>query len=153
MWDHRDDQLYAVELLAGKAWTQSINYKTAAGSFCYNDEESCATYGRLYTYAAAKQACPAGWHLPTRSEVAEVSATLVLSYGGRMKDATYDYKDLMGFLWTSTSVALDGDYPNCNSAPCQLGYVEKALSYDSSNEKKFQLDSQSKGFSVRCVQD
>jgi uncharacterized protein (TIGR02145 family) len=29
---------------------------------------TCAKYGRLYTWAAAKKACPSGWHLPTRDE-------------------------------------------------------------------------------------
>ena len=39
------------------------------GSFCYdNDPENCKKYGRLYTWEAAKKACPKGWHLPSDAE-------------------------------------------------------------------------------------
>jgi uncharacterized protein (TIGR02145 family) len=39
------------------------------GSCCYdNDEANCQKYGRLYKWKAAKKACPAGWHLPSREE-------------------------------------------------------------------------------------
>jgi len=44
-----------------------------AGEDCWaydNDESNVATYGRLYTWEAAKSACPLvdGWHLPTDRE-------------------------------------------------------------------------------------
>jgi uncharacterized protein (TIGR02145 family) len=36
---------------------------------CYGNEESnCEIYGRLYNWATAKEACPAGWHLPNNDE-------------------------------------------------------------------------------------
>jgi uncharacterized protein (TIGR02145 family) len=47
---------------------QNLNYKTDS-SYCYGDSvENCAKYGRLYTWKAAKDACPAGFHLPTQLE-------------------------------------------------------------------------------------
>ncbi len=48
--------------------------KTAVGqniqeAYVYNDDNSNSTsYGRLYTWIAAVQATPSGWHLPTKEE-------------------------------------------------------------------------------------
>jgi len=50
----------------GKTWmTENVN-RTTDNSGCYLD--SCAKYGRVYTWNAAKIVCPSGWHLPTRDE-------------------------------------------------------------------------------------
>jgi len=53
----------------GKTWmTENLNCKVA-GSECYDKKESyCNTYGRLYTWEAAKEACSGGWHLPSDAE-------------------------------------------------------------------------------------
>ena len=37
-------------------------------AYCYYDNNSSSEYGALYTYAAALNACPDGWHLPTDDE-------------------------------------------------------------------------------------
>jgi uncharacterized protein (TIGR02145 family) len=64
---------------------KNLNIQTA-DSWCYGEggeayvdgewktlssseiQSNCNKYGRLYTWAAAKSACPSGWHLPTRDE-------------------------------------------------------------------------------------
>ncbi len=53
----------------GKTWmTENLNCKVA-DSECYDKNESnCNTYGRLYTWEAAKKACSGGWHLPSDDE-------------------------------------------------------------------------------------
>lgn len=44
---------------------KNFNYRTE-DSFCYDeDEANCETYGRLYTWEAAMNACPDGWRLPS----------------------------------------------------------------------------------------
>jgi len=68
--DARDGQSYTWKKMKdGKKWmTQNLNYEIS-DSYCYDDEESnCAQYGRLYIWAAAKKACPKGWHLPSDDE-------------------------------------------------------------------------------------
>jgi len=64
----------------GKTWmTENLNCKVA-GSECYDKNESnCNTYGRLYTWEAAKKACSGGWHLPSDDEW----DALVTSVGGK----------------------------------------------------------------------
>jgi uncharacterized protein (TIGR02145 family) len=55
--------------LGGKKWMKkNLNVQTA-GSYCYeNSPDSCAKYGRLYTWEAAMTACPSGWHLPSSAD-------------------------------------------------------------------------------------
>jgi uncharacterized protein (TIGR02145 family) len=55
--------------LGGKKWMKkNLNVQTE-NSWCYdNSPDSCAKYGRLYTWEAAKSACPVGWHLPSDAE-------------------------------------------------------------------------------------
>lgn len=48
--------------------TQNLNYE-AEESKCKSDTDAnCQLYGRLYTWNAAKNVCPNGWHLPSDEE-------------------------------------------------------------------------------------
>ena len=64
--DPRDKQKYRTIKVGSRLWlADNLNYKMD-GSFCYKDDESqCMAYGRLYTWDAAVNACPQGFHLPT----------------------------------------------------------------------------------------
>ena len=72
--------------LVNQTWmVQNLNYKTATGSRCFEDLESnCNAGGRLYTYEAAKNACPSGWHLPTVQEWENL-----IMYAGGGNNLTY----------------------------------------------------------------
>ncbi|GBU20174.1 hypothetical protein R80B4_00049 [Fibrobacteres bacterium R8-0-B4] len=62
---------YESVTIGGKKWMKkNLNIETTTGSWCYeNSPDSCAKYGRLYTWEAAKAACQlVGWRLPTRAE-------------------------------------------------------------------------------------
>jgi len=76
--DARDGKVYKfvtidIELEGGitiqRTWmAENLNYVTE-DSYCYRDESAyCEVYGRLYTFDAAVNACPEGWHLPSIEE-------------------------------------------------------------------------------------
>ena len=92
--DSRDGQAYKVTTIGSQIWmAENLNYKVD-GSRCYGDSiENCTKYGRYYTWEAALEACPQGWHLPNEREwntLLDIAATDLQSTTGWAKD-NYEY--------------------------------------------------------------
>ena len=151
-----------------------MNYETT-NSYCYdNDPANCTKYGRLYTWSAAKVACPTGWHLPTKAEFKTLIDAVVLhGEGGKLLKSTSGWNkgdndidgngiDVYGFSALpagerdGSSFIKSGDYAAFWSATETNEYRSSFayLTYDSdyASQGDFALKDEN-GFSVRCVKD
>ena len=107
--DSRDQEVYKWVKIGDQVWmAENLAFKTATGSWAYNNEESnVAIYGRLYDWATAKTACPPGWHLPTDAEWDNLSG-FVSEQKGPYNKSDY-YWENVGKHLKSTGTIEDND--------------------------------------------
>ena len=129
--DPRDGQTYKTVELLGKTWlAENLNYDIGEGcGFYNNDPKNGEKYGRLYTWEAARRACPPGWRLPRLEEIdalidyygSEAAAYKGLIEGGRSgfnallggiryADGSFRHFGVDGFYWSATGRGGDKAY-------------------------------------------
>lgn len=108
--DPRDGEVYCTTTIGSQRWLAQNLRHNQSGAFV-NPKFDQAD-GRLYTHAAALQACPPGWHLPTDAEWQQLEASLGLTTaqqqatGYRGSDQGTRLKNGSG--WDTDSTALQG---------------------------------------------
>lgn len=174
--DERDGQTYKTVKIGNQVWmAENLNYRylgpTAdldSSSFCYDDDPAyCETYGRLYTWNASLEVCPAGWHLPDTSEwaalvkvVGDIAGTKLkatsgwhwLDYDGGNGTDAYSFSALpAGFRYH------DGGYSNEGYNAVFWSFsVEDAYTmilYYDTYEVVLRNDNLNGAYSVRCLKD
>ncbi|MCL2184127.1 MAG: hypothetical protein FWB85_11740 [Chitinispirillia bacterium] len=173
--DARDGQVYRAVDIDGMVWmAQNLNY-AADSSWCYeNYGFMCEQYGRLYSWDAAMEACPAGWHLPSRVEWADfmdkiggagdAGTKLKADNGWSSGNGTDDYgftalpggeRGTSGSFageksrggWWSSTLGEKEEWWGGNS------YVPYKLEIDAGTDVRESIVARGNGFAVRCVQD
>lgn len=134
-----DGNAYALrDMPDGRMWMTDNLRLVQPGSYCYGDSAAkCVQYGRLYTWAAAREACRllgADWRLPTDDEWRQLakgfggvrgesdddgqsaytallrgggSGFNAVLGGGRAGDGTYARIEEHGFYWSATPSDMD----------------------------------------------
>ncbi len=160
---------YQTVRINGLTWmAENLDYEVP-DSWCYdNDPANCRKYGRLYTWAAAKQACAAvGWRLPTDQEWRDMAK----HFGGADDDARDGGKAAFQALvvgGNSGFSALLGGSRGTDGSFYLLGYLsglywsatengsDDAWNYNfngGSGKLLRYRSNKAVGFSCRCVQD
>ncbi len=166
--DPRDNQTYDLVYINGTTWfAENLNINTnttdTTSYYCYDDNPAnCDTLGGLYTFYAAKVACPAGFHLSTEAEW----EALITAAGGAANEPGKALKEggSLGFnaLLTGSRLvnpsggsAFLGKGDNANF--WVIDETEDSFSSqvrESSNSVSLRKDSFTKNaFCVRCVKD
>ncbi len=137
--DPRDKKSYKTVEIAGKTWlAENLSYRTEE-SICYEDKATnCEKHGRLYNLKDARQACPAGWHLPKPGEYGDMFSGLVKSktrrhcfFGESSGNCSDDaYTDFL--YWEKIS----GKLEKRGFSTKQLGY-KKFYSMEGGEENRF----------------
>ena len=176
--DSRDNQEYKTVAIGEQVWmaeNMRYSFDDRRMNLCYDDStELCVTYGQLYTWYAAQNACPEGWHLATNMEwwklietVSKIELLMSKDYwyeNGKTKgENLYEFSLLpagmimLGESYNRTIATYfwcPGNRGNsdsrANGFEFRLGYEEKdpSISYGEILE-----DRDVNYFSVRCILD
>ena len=174
--DPRDGRTYKTVKIGNQTWmAENMNFETE-GSYCDEDgADSCAKYGRFYTWKAAMKACPAGWRLPEQAEwsILISAAGGVDSAGMALKSSSgWNYqsngRDVFGFTALPAG-KLEIDYKNklrfgirgekasfwssTGLGPVKAYRGMYLSSYDGSAFSQYSDKKDNFGFSVRCIKD
>ncbi len=151
-------------------------------AYCYYNYSSANSnaYDALYTYAAAINACPTGWHLPTDNEWKQLEIYLGMSESeandigwrgtdeGKKLKATNSWFDVGNGTDDYGFAALPGGYRDYNNGTYSFigkcgywwsstddgnNYAYFRLLYFNANDMGRSNYYKSHGFSVRCIKD
>ena len=164
--DTRDGKTYRAVKIGNLTWmAKNLNHQTD-NSWCYDDDNSnCAKYGRLYTWDAARSACPSGWRLPAREDWDALVQTAGGVNVGRQLKANDGWNgggngtDAHGFSALPGGGRWDGNFGGVGSGgnwwtTTGDGTVDahhRGMFYDDEGVHSYS-GSKSYSFSVRCVQ-
>ena len=173
--DSRDNKKYATVLIDGRVWmAQNLAYDAGTGTVCYDDDcdSYLEDYGYLYSFEAAKTACPDGYHLPTDEEWKALEKYLgmpeeqldMLNQSNRDADIAKYLKSggAVNFNVVYSSLQLNGDFGAIGfnsyiwSDSTDTGIIlarEISKTNDRVNRASFSTNSSGNKACLRCIKD
>lgn len=164
--DMRDGQQYRTVKIGNLVWMgENLNFR-ADNSWCSEDDVlRCNQYGRLYDWNTARDACPNGWHLPSRIEWDDlVQATGGSTVAGRKLKSRTQWNGMDDFGFSAlpggyrddqssiTHVDETGFWWSATESESGTAYY-RAMNSTSANVVDRDTRHKGEGFSVRCVLD
>jgi uncharacterized protein (TIGR02145 family) len=184
--DARDSTVYMIVNIGAQCWMkENLRYDQSsfgnAYQHCY-DPPTCSNYEMFYDWDAAMQGsapsysnpsgvqgiCPAGWHLPSQGEWAELEAYLggAITAGGKMKEIGHWFAPNTGATNSSEFSALPKGYFQWgnnygsgmwtyywSTGEFDMDYAwSRHLTYDS-EQIMTTMEDKLRGVSIRCVKD
>lgn len=114
--DPRDNKIYKTVVINGKTWfDENLNHMTENSWWQNNDAMTGSVYGRLYTWDAALNACPDGWHLPSDYEWKNLEMYLGMS---AIDADTFNYRGTNQGYMLKTKFWQWADSGNGNDSVC-----------------------------------
>ena len=172
--DPRDGNTYKLVKIGNQTWfAENFRYDCGEGCWSHDDDESeeiTKKYGYLYTWGAAVDFCPEGFHLPTKEEWLELFGSLTtdsddsLSLAKKLMTANdWNGKNTSGFNARPSGYISQDEFDN----HVELNdYHEQSLFWSSTkvNDEGIHFDFNGKsiepcrnqlnfGFSVRYIKD
>ncbi len=169
--DPRDHSKYRTIKIGNQVWfAENLRYQTPESRLYKNNAEYAETFGRLYNWLDAQNACPAGWRIPDYGDWEE----LIMAFGGyrvageKLKHSSAVFSDISelehdfnsGFSALYGGMGIENGY----------GYLRKSAyfwssdEYNEQNAWRYALYVRSKGihkehlekelyYSVRCIRN
>lgn len=106
--DSRDGEQYSTVKIGKSEWmAENLRYNVR-GSRCINDLKKLCGIGRYYNFNMAEQACPSGWHLPSKKEWNSIFEKINKDFGLFLLGYCYDEGrcfdyDKDAYFWTSSN--------------------------------------------------
>jgi uncharacterized protein (TIGR02145 family) len=134
---------YRVRSMGG-TWWMTENADSYVSSGCTHSSIDRDSYGRLYSWDCAEEACPPGWSLPTDEDFEALGNWLDVHGGWYAWNSDYS---LAGFGFDGSYYGGQGSYGSwwSSSSSDRIWYVNSG-----STSGSFSTGNSSNSFSVRC---
>jgi uncharacterized protein (TIGR02145 family) len=167
--DSRDGNVYRTISIEGVTWmAENLKFVNIQGAHLFdNNTGNLPFYGLLYSWKAALNACPAGWHLPSGIEFRSLANYLEqpdesnksvhgqktpgIELGGMQdQEGTFSEMDESAYYWTST------EYDRANAEYFSYLIINRKPVIDISRKADIEevpgTEKENK-YSVRCVRN